>query len=320
MYKTKKIGVVVPAYNTGGLIAKTVEGIPRYVDKIIVVDDASNDSTKNYINKLKDNRLSIIEHEKNKGVGAAIISGYLKAIDEGLDIVVVMAGDGQMNPDDLKSVIDPLVDDFADYVKGNRLRTNEVREVMPGIRFFGNSILTILTKIVSGYWHIMDPQCGYTAISKNVLNTIPITKLYPRYGFPNDILTVLNVYNFRVKDVPVTPIYGKEKSGIRLYSYVPTVSILLLRKFFWRLKVKYVIRDFHPIILFYFFGITSSLIGFFLGLFILNYKLFYGRISVPTVVLCAMLLLSGLQLILFGMWFDMQYNKDLEILGHKRVR
>lgn len=314
MYRGKKIGVVVPAYNTGNLIADTVTTIPEYVDMVIVVDDASTDLTKDYVKKLNDKRLFLIEHEKNRGVGAAIVSGYLKALDEEMDIVAVMAGDGQMNPDDLKNLLDPVVDDIADYVKGNRLRTSEVKKVMPGYRFFGNSLLTIITKIVTGYWHVMDPQCGYTAVSRKVLEIIPIKDLYPRYGFPNDILTILNVYNFRVKDVSVSAIYGVEKSGIKLYSYIPRVSSLLLRRFFWRLKEKYIIRDFHPIVLFYLFGIISTIMGFLLGLYLLDYKYTRGlTVSIPSVILCAIILLPGLQSIFFAMWFDMQYNKDLEV-------
>lgn len=313
MYKNNKVGVVVPAYNEEEFIGKVIETIPSFVDKIIVVDDRSEDNTvravKKIVESLKD-KLVMIQHEENNGVGASIVTGYKKALKEGLDIVVVMAGDGQMNPDDMGKLLNPIVDSDMDYVKGNRLLTEDVRKIMPGIRYFGNSLLTILTKIASGYWHVMDPQCGYTAISSRILRIIPVDRIYPRYGFPSDLLVVLNVYNARVKDVPVKPIYGEEKSGIKLHSYIPAVSFLLAKRFFWRLKEKYLMRDFHPLIFFYMMGLTLLPLGILLGLFLIYVKyIAHGIITTPSVVLCAILTITGLQSLFFGMLFDIEYNR-----------
>ena len=315
MYKQKKIAATIPAYNERKLIRKTVESIPKYIDKIIVVDDASTDDTFLVLKDIKKDvgeRLIIIKHHKNQGVGGAIITGYKQALRENIDIAVVMAGDAQMNPNDLPNLLDPLVNGEADYSKGNRLFNKNVRDIMPGIRYFGNSLLTILTKIATGYWGVMDPQCGYTAISKRALETIPLDKIYRRYGFPNDILIKLNIYKQRVIDVPVAPVYAREKSGIMLYSYIPKVSFLLLRGFLYRMKEKYFIREFHPLFLFYFYGFIATIIGIIQAGVILYLKIFrHITASDGTIILTALLLITGLQAVFFAMWFDMEDNKKL---------
>lgn len=241
MYKNKKICVVVPAYNEEKLIAKTLEGIPDYVDKIVVVDDGSEDSTSRIVSMVKDQRILLIRHEINRGVGAAIVSGYKRSLELDMDITAVMAGDAQMNPQNLPALLNPIVNDNADYVKGNRLLEKDVKNIMPGIRYIGNSFLTLFTKIASGYWDIMDPQCGYTAISRDTIQRIDWEKLYERYGFENDLLIEMNIHKVRLKDVPVDPIYGAEKSKLDIKSFSITVSALLLKGFFRRLKEKYII-------------------------------------------------------------------------------
>ena len=312
-FKGKKIAVVVPAHNEERFIGRVLVTMPPFVDEIIVVDDNSTDDTQKVLAETI-KRISIgsdvIKNNTNLGVGASIVVGYKKAIEKKADVIAVMAGDGKMNHDDLPAVLDPIVYDKADYVKGNRLITKDVRTVMPGVRYFGNSLLTVLTKIVSGYWHVMDPQCGYTTISRSTLEKMDLDTLYPRYGFPNDMLVRLNVLNARVKDVPVKAVYGAEKSGIKLRSYIPMVSMLLLRGFLWRLKEKYLIRDFHPLVLFYLMGFLLLPLGTILGLFLIYVKYLGGQIlTTPSVVLCALLIITGLQSILFAMMFDMEYNK-----------
>jgi len=321
MYKKRMIAVVIPAYNEGRLIENTISSIPSFMDKIIVIDDKSTDNTFELIlslrNQLKRNgknnsgKLIIIKHEKNRGVGGAIITGYKEALKLNMDVAVVMAGDCQMDPKDLPALLDPIVEGKVDYVKGNRLITKDVKKVMPGIRYYGNSILTILTKISSGYWHVMDPQCGYTAISTKVISLLPLNEIYRRYGFPNDLLTKLNVYNVKVSDVPVRAIYGQEKSGIKLYSYIPKVSFLLIKNFFWRMREKYIVRDFHPLVLFYLMGILLVPLGFLLGIYLVYVKYFSEIIlTSPTVILCALFMLIGLLSLFFGMLFDMEYNRN----------
>jgi hypothetical protein len=171
----------------------------------------------------------------------------------------------------------------------------------------------MLTKIASGYWHVADSQSGYTAISRTALLAIDLDRLYPSYGYPNDLLIRLNVHNFRVADVPVHPRYGVgERSSMNVFKVIPTVSLLLWRGFFYRLLVKYVIQDFHPLVFFYFFGIAFLIVGLILGILESVLKIFTGGIAVATIVLVAMLMIGGLQFLLFAMWFDMEYNKALK--------
>ncbi|MDV3104095.1 glycosyltransferase family 2 protein [Thermococcus waiotapuensis] len=312
MYKRNKIGVVVPAYNEEALIGETLSGIPDYVDRIYVVDDGSKDRTSEIVREFikKDPRITLIQHEKNEGVGKSIIDGYKIALKEGMDIVAVMAGDNQMDPKYLPDLLDPIVEGKADYTKGNRLLGPEYVRNMPKFRYLGNMILTFLTKIASGYWHLMDPQNGYTAISRRALERIDLDSIYYWYGYPNDLLVKLNVYGFRVLDVPIPAKYGKEKSKIKYTKYVVKVSWLLLKDFFWRLKEKYLLYNFHPLVFFYIFGIVFLLVGGFGVLFA-----FYQKFVLHHAVLFYYLTLSllvfaiGLVMFLFAMLFDMEEER-----------
>ena len=205
-----KIAVVIPAHNEERLIASTIKSIPHNIDHIVVIDDCSTDNTLGEIQAISehDARIVLISHEKNSGVGGSIASGYKWARDHNMDAAVVMAGDGQMDPKDLPRLLKPVIDGEADYSKGNRLFTGEAYKKIPKIRYFGNSVLSLLTKVASGYWHVADSQTGYTAINKEALHSIDWDKMYKRYGQPNDLLVRLNVNNFRVKDVAVTPVYN----------------------------------------------------------------------------------------------------------------
>ena len=246
MYEGKSVAVVVPAYNEEPLIASTVSTIPDFVDRIIVVDDASTDATVEKV-KAADPRVDLIEHERNQGVGAAIVTGYKRAIAEEIEITAVMAADGQMDPDDLEALVQGIVSDQVDYAKANRLFTGQAWELIPRTRYLGNAVLSFLTKIASGYWHVADSQSGYTAVNLETLKLLDLDRVYKRYGFPNDLLVHLNVWNRRVRDYPSRPIYGVgERSGIRLRHVVPKISWLLTKGFFWRMKEKYIIRDFIP--------------------------------------------------------------------------
>ncbi len=200
----------------------------------------------------------------------------------------------------------------VDYAKANRLVTGQAWDLIPRYRYLGNAVLSLLTKIASGYWHVADSQSGYTAIALPVLEQIDLDRIYPRYGFPNDLLVHLNVWNARVRDVPSRPIYGVgERSGIRLRSVVPTISWLLFKGFWWRLWQKYVIRDFHPLVFFYVLGFAMGLLGLALGIAEVVLRLMGNQITAATVVLVALLLIFGSQFTLFAMWFDMESNKDL---------
>ena len=312
MVEGKRVAVVVPAYNEEHLVAETLAGIPDFVDRIYVVDDASPDATAQRARDAADARTEVIVHEKNGGVGAAIVTGYERARDEAVDVVCVMAADKQMDPAELIALVQPVARGEVDYAKANRLFTGEAWKVIPRNRYLGNAMLSLLTKIASGYWHVADSQAGYTALGLDALRRLDLDRIYRRYGFPNDMLVHLNVINARVRDIPSRPIYGVgERSGIRLRKVVPRISWLLLKGFFWRLREKYVIRDFHPLLFFYALGILMSGVGLLLGAIEVILRILGNAITTPTIVLVALLLISGSQFVLFGMWFDMESNKDL---------
>ena len=237
MLDGKRVSVVVPAHNEEKLIAETIRGIPQFVDRIYVVDDQSTDGTVEAVRTLGDPRVELIEHERNLGVGGAIITGYKQARDDKMIVTAVMAADAQMDPGDLEMLMGAVARGDVDYAKANRLFTGQAWEVIPRYRYLGNAVLSLLTKIASGYWHVADSQSGYTAISLPYLELLDLDRIYQRYGFPNDLLVHLNVWNARVRDYPSRPIYGVgERSGIRLRKVVPTISWLLVKGFFWRMR------------------------------------------------------------------------------------
>jgi glycosyltransferase involved in cell wall biosynthesis len=312
MLDGKRVAVVVPAFDEERLVAETIRGIPAFVDRILVVDDASRDATTSAAEGVGDPRVQILRHERNQGVGAAIATGYRRALEEETDVTCVMAADNQMDPAELRELVEPVVRGEVEYAKANRLVSGEAWKVIPRTRYLGNAVLSLLTKIASGYWHVADSQAGYTAMSLTALGRLDLDGLYPRYGFPNSVLVHLNVQNARVRDVPSRPIYDVgEKSGIRLRSVVPRISWLLFKGFWWRLGQKYVIRDFHPLVFFYVFGIAMLAVGVVLGLVELALRIAGNAITPATIVLVALLVIAGLQMTLFAMWFDMEANKDL---------
>jgi glycosyltransferase involved in cell wall biosynthesis len=312
MVEGKRVAVVVPAHDEELLVAETLRGIPAFVDRVIVVDDASNDATAERATAVGDARVEVIVHERNAGVGAAIVTGYKRALAEAIDVTCVMAADNQMDPAELLDFVLPVARDKVDYAKANRLVSGEAWEVIPRTRYLGNAILSLLTKIASGYWHVADSQAGYTALSLDVLRRLDLDRIYRRYGFPNDMLVHLNIVNARVRDVPSRPIYGVgERSGIRLRAVVPRISWLLFKGFWWRLREKYVIRDFHPLVFFYALGALMTLVGVVLGVLVTVLRIIGNEITTPTIVLVALLLISGTQFTLFAMWFDQESNKEL---------
>ena len=320
MLEGKRVAVVVPAHDEEKLIGDTIRSIPDFVDRVIVVDDKSKDGTVAAVRALNYQRVEVLEHDRNLGVGAAILTGYRRAIEERIDVTAVMAADAQMDPGDLETLVAPVARGEVDYAKANRLFTGQAWEVIPRYRYLGNAMLSLLTKIASGYWHVADSQSGYTAISLEMLELLDLDRIYPRYGFPNDMLVHLNVWNGRVRDYPSRPIYGVgERSGIRLRKVVPSISWLLMKGFFWRMRVKYVIRDFHPLVFFYALGMLATVIGLALGIAEVVLRILGNAITPATIVLVALLLISGSQFTLFAMWFDMESNKDLGGRGRRRT-
>jgi glycosyltransferase involved in cell wall biosynthesis len=243
MYQGYKLAVVVPAYNEETLIAETLNNMPAEADRIYVVDDASTDATRLIVQRFVNGKIRLLGNGHNQGVGAAIASGYKKALEEDMDVIVVMAGDNQMDKKHLPSLLAPILEGKADYTKGNRLSRLEHKKGMSSWRFFGNCLLTMITKIASGYRGIRDPQNGYTAITKGTLKKISLDDIYPRYGYCNDLLIKLKAARCRVVDVAMPARYGNEKSKIGYSKYIIHVSSLLLRGLLWRLKVKFLKCD-----------------------------------------------------------------------------
>jgi len=237
MYREHKIGAVIPAYNVERHIKQMIEGLPAMIDRIYVVDDGSTDNTSNVIKEFSN--IHLLKHEVNKGPGAAMVTGFLTALQDDMDIIVKLDGDGQMHPEQIESLISPIIEHKADYTKGDRLSNSEYQRTMPKFRLFGNFVLTYLTRIASGYWHVNDTQNGFVAMSKRALQSINMATVFPYYGYLNDILVRLNVMGFTVQDVPMRAQYGQEKSAILLRKFIPRVANLLLRSFFWRLKTRY---------------------------------------------------------------------------------
>jgi hypothetical protein len=224
-----------------------------------------------------------------------------------------MDGDGQMSPKDLPALLDPVARGMADYAKGNRLVTGEAYQRIPKIRYFGNAFLSLITKIASGYWHVADFQSGYTAMNEKVLHTIEWQKMYKRYGQPNDLMVRLNIYNYRVADVSVEPVYHVgEKSGIRIKKVIFTISWLLIKMFLWRMKEKYIIRDFHPLVFFYTLGAMFGVSTAILFARMVYCKWIMGFFPATSSLAAMFSFMSASLFTLFAMWFDMEANKDLK--------
>ena len=318
MYRDKKISLVIPAYNEEKLIKSTLENVSDIIDKIYVIDDCSPDNQNEIILKYaeKDVRIQLLKHKINQGPGGAIITGYLQSSKDEYDITVVVGGDNQMLLEEVECFLDPIIDGKVDYTKGNRFLLSKIEDTlqkMPKIRLLGNLIITGLTKIASGYYKMMDVVDGYTAITKQAIDTINWSMAWKRYGYPMDFLIRLNAYGFKVMDIPRTAVYlqGERQSQIKGFNYAFKVSQMLLRGFLWRLKFKYLYIDFHPLVFFYFLSFTLLPLGFGLSLYLVIDKIFLGGIGVtgPRSILAALFIITGLIFLLFAMLFDMEEGK-----------
>jgi hypothetical protein len=250
---------------------------------------------------------------ENGSVGAAIATGYKWCADNNLDCTAVMAGDGQMDPAELIDICMPVVKGEVDYVKGNRLKHRSAALVIPKIRFFGNSVLSLLTKIASGYWQVSDTQTGYTAISLDALRGIHLYDIYNSYGCPNDILVKLNIANFAIKEVPIKPIYNVgEKSKMKIFKVIPKISWLLIKLFWKRLYKKYLFRDFHPLFLLYHLAIILLLINIPYTYAVLQDVFLDQKISTNSLIAFIFLGVIGFQSLFFAMWMDMIDNDRLQ--------
>lgn len=308
MAKNSKIAVVLPCYKSSAQVIGVLERIPADVFKIYCVDDACPEQTGEHIKKnTDDKRVKVINHEQNQGVGGAVMTGYAQALKDGMDIVVKIDSDGQMDPHLLPGIVRPLINAQADYTKGNRFYTPEFLEGMPMIRLIGNAGLSFLNKFSSGYWQVMDPTNGYTAIHANVLRALPLGKINKGYFFESDMLFRLGTLRAVVMDVPQKAIYGDEQSSLRITNAFWTFALYHVRNFYKRIVYNYFVRDFN----------VASL-EWILGPLLFVFSLVFGisswmdavqnqtSASAGTVMLAALPFLVGLQLILSALHFDVQ--------------
>lgn len=298
------------------IIGKVVKN--RYNTAEIVLEQQMRDEKKLFTpskilnDDYKSQRIILIDHLENGGVGAAIASGYKWAKDHDIDCTAVMAGDGQMDPSELEKICNPVVFDNIDYVKGNRLIHRSAWLVIPKVRYFGNSILSMLTKIASGYWHVSDTQTGYTAMSKSALHAIRLHLIYKSYGMPNDMLVKLNIAMCTLKEIEIKPIYNVgEQSKMKIGKVIPRVSALLFKSFFKRLWFKYLFRDFHPLFLLYHFAIATGLLSIPYLFKIVKAFAFGLDIGYSPLLAFFFLFATSFQSLLFAMWMDIQDNERL---------
>ena len=292
------LAVIVPAHNEAAHIGPVLESMPQEVDRVFVVDDASTDGTAEVVGRIADNRIRVLRHDTNRGVGAAMRTGYRAAIEEGFDLVAKMDADGQMRPEELARLIEPFHMGIADYTKGNRFYFRNATLGMPAHRSFGNSALSFMTKLASGYWHVFDSQCGYTVASVPFLELLDLDQIADDYFFENDMLICMNALNARVVDVPVTTIYGAEVSGVRThrvaFNFPPRLVSGGLRRF-WR---KQLVTDFSPIAILSLSGLALGLFGAVFGAYHWWESVVTGNAATTGTVMIAVLpLIVGIQLL-----------------------
>ncbi len=316
MFLDKRVAVLIPAFNEAHQIGGVLAGMPDFVDEVIVVDDGSQDATAAVVSGCAedDDRITLVQLPENRGVGGALAVAYVRARDRDIDVAVTVDGDGQMDPDEMADLILPVVTGHADYAKGNRLLDPQDWQRIPKTRLFGNAILSLLTKLASGYWSVADSQTGYTAAGRYALDHIDWESVYPRYGRPNDVLIRANVAECRVADVPISAIYGVgERSSMKIFKVVFGISLLLLRRFWWRLFHRYVLRDFHPLVFFYLLALVTGIVA--MGLSVRLAVIWIGQGFVPqmTALAAGFFGITSLNSVAFATWMDMQANEHLSI-------
>ncbi|MGA9161923.1 MAG: glycosyltransferase family 2 protein [Actinomycetota bacterium] len=310
MYKALRVAVVIPAFDEEALIGQTVSTVHELVDHVIVVDDASTDATAEKARVAGDERLEVITHERNLGVGGAILTGHRRAIERGANVSVVMAGDAQMDPDHLPALLDPIAEDGYDFTKANRFFDFGSYEGMPRTRAVGNVAVGFLAKASTGYWHLFDPLNGYTAIRTDALKRLPLDRVRRDYSFECDLLTYLNIIGARGKDVPVPAVYGEERSGIQLFREGRRLVWSLWRGFWRRMLWKYLLWAFSPVAIFLFAGLALCLWGLGFGVGLTISSLGPPTASAATVLISVGPLLVGINLLIVS-WV-------LDVLGSPR--
>ncbi len=304
----KNVGVIIPAYNVAQHIEKVVRTIPCFVQKIIVVDDGSNDDTVYKVESIKSDRLVLIRHEHNQGVGAAMLTGYKKAAELEMDIMVKMDGDGQMKPEYLEALIYPLISRKAHYSKGNRFTDYRTLQKMPVLRRAGNTALSFFTKMVSGYWNTFDVTNGYTAILTETFDKLDLEDIGRNYFFEISMLVELNIVGACVADVDMPSVYEEEKSHLNPGLVILLFPFTMGRAFFRRFYRRYIVRDFGILSICALFGLVLFLSGIFYGLRIWITPPYPGEPTpAGTVMLAALPIILGFQLLLTALILDVVF-------------
>ncbi len=319
MIENRSVAVVVPAYGVERQIGPLLARMPAYVDRVFVVDDASPDATAAAVAAVKDPRITLLRHPQNQGVGGAMATGYRAALEAEADLIVKCDGDGQMDPGDIELLLRPLVESSAEYAKGCRFHHVGELESMPRVRFAGNIALTFLTKLASGYWHVLDPQNGFVAVGADTLRRIRIDRLAKGYFFENDMLIRLNAIEARVADVPLPSRYADEPSSLKPGRIALQFPARLLAGFFRRVFWRYVFYDVSPVALFLLFGSLLFAFGAIFG----AYHWIWGAIhkqptQTGTVIVAAVPFILGFQLLLQAVVLDIQNSPRGEREGRPR--
>lgn len=307
MNSTKPVvSVVIPCYKVKRHILEVIASIGEEVSLIIAVDDACPEQSGQYIQEhCQDSRVKVIFNAENRGVGGAVMHGYQYAIEQGADIMVKIDGDGQMDPQLLPAFIEPLLIGNADYTKGNRFYNPEDLRKMPAVRLFGNGVLSFMTKFSSGYYSIFDPTNGYTAITASVAKLLPLDKIANRYFFESDILFRLNTINAVVRDIPMQAVYADEESGLKISKILGPFLRGHLANVCKRMGYSYFLRGFSLASLELIIGIAFLLFGSLFGIYHWMASAYSGvAASSGTVMMAALPILSGIQLILSFINFD----------------
>ncbi len=300
------VAVVIPCFRVARQILTVIAAVGPEVTRIYVVDDRCPEGSGRRVQaECTDPRVRVLFHETNQGVGGAVISGYQAAMADAADIVVKIDGDGQMDPRLLPRFIAPLLDGRADYTKGNRFYHLESLSGMPTIRLFGNAILSFLSKIASGYWDLMDPSNGYTAIRGEVLRQLPLAKLDRRYFFESDMLFRLGTLRAVVADIAMNARYQDETSSLRIARVLREFPLKYLRSFAKRLFYVYFLRDFNACSVQLLLGSALAAFGFCFGAFEWSRSIASGVTATDgTVMLAALPIILGVQFLLAAASFD----------------
>jgi glycosyltransferase involved in cell wall biosynthesis len=306
VYKGLRVAVVVPAHNESRHVGDVVKAMPGLVDAVTVVDDGSIDDTFGVARAAADERTTVVRFEQNRGVGGAIVEGHRLAMEVGADVSVVIAGDGQMDPDYLPSLLDPIADSGYEFTKANRFFAIGSFDGMPRMRIVGNIVMSFLTKAASGYWHLFDPQNGYTAIHRSALERLPLKRLRERFEFENDLLIHMNIARVRATDVPIPARYGEEVSDLRLMRDVRRILTLLAVGFWRRIWWKYIVQSFSPVALLLLFGLALVAAGLAIGAFVVVNSIGPPTASTATVLMSVAPLLTGIHLLVSALLLDIQ--------------